>query len=296
MPLAEVPPAPGQGALAICCRKDAADLIALLEGALHDGPTAASVTRERAILRAHGGGCHQRFGVVHVPHAHLADGLTLVTGEDTGGTALAHVEGATTTLPGPVWDGRDWRAQTARTVALAAPPLQADALFVAHHRGWVEGSHARHLWTSGTMSWRKLAERGLWVEGCADGLGFEHIRPTLTEPVLGLPPLADWQVATHADALGGWSGMAARATYGLEVAVSPRAREALRTARSAYWASAAQFRALREDAPAGLIHACGPGKTYLELVEAGIAPVIALLGRDGGEAADRPEFEEANRQ
>lgn len=52
----QVLPAPGQGALAVECRADDTDVIALLEPLDHI-PTRQAVTAERALLHALGGGC-----------------------------------------------------------------------------------------------------------------------------------------------------------------------------------------------------------------------------------------------
>jgi hydroxymethylbilane synthase len=50
-------PAPGQGALAIECRADDAELLRMLSK-LHDAPTASAVTAERVFLRELGAGCN----------------------------------------------------------------------------------------------------------------------------------------------------------------------------------------------------------------------------------------------
>jgi len=55
--LAEMVPAPGQGALAIEARADDYETLAFL-ARLDHAPTRAAVTAERAFLRAVGGGCH----------------------------------------------------------------------------------------------------------------------------------------------------------------------------------------------------------------------------------------------
>jgi hydroxymethylbilane synthase len=54
-------PAPGQGALALECRADRADLVELL-GALDDVMTRAAVTAERAVLAALEAGCSAPVG------------------------------------------------------------------------------------------------------------------------------------------------------------------------------------------------------------------------------------------
>ena len=71
------------------------------------------------------------------------------------------------------------------------------------------------MWTSGTPSWWRLARLGVWVEGCAEGLGYEWIDSTLAEPVLGLPPLAQWQILSHAAAADHWPAGEVIGTYHL---------------------------------------------------------------------------------
>jgi hydroxymethylbilane synthase len=57
LPPEELLPAPGQGALALQCRRDASRTLALL-GALDDPATAACVNAEREVVRALEGDCH----------------------------------------------------------------------------------------------------------------------------------------------------------------------------------------------------------------------------------------------
>ncbi len=59
----QVLPAPGQGALAVECRADDAELIALL-AALDDADTRAAVTAERALLAALEAGCTAPVGAL----------------------------------------------------------------------------------------------------------------------------------------------------------------------------------------------------------------------------------------
>lgn len=56
-------PAPGQGAIAVECRRDDAQTIALL-AAIDYGPSRAEVLAERALLAALGGNCHSAIAVL----------------------------------------------------------------------------------------------------------------------------------------------------------------------------------------------------------------------------------------
>jgi hydroxymethylbilane synthase len=72
-------PAPGQGALAVECRADRADLIALL-ATLDDAATRAAVTAERALLSALEAGCSAPVGA----YAALEDRILHLTGVVAG--------------------------------------------------------------------------------------------------------------------------------------------------------------------------------------------------------------------
>jgi hydroxymethylbilane synthase len=167
---------------------------------------------------------------------------------------------------------------------------RAPALFVAHWRAWpavsAPSSDDARVWVSGVASWRRLAERGAWVEGCADNLGFTAVLPTLRSPVLRLPPLADWTVLTREDAVASWDGAGVGRVLATYALAGPRDESALDEIRDHvagathfFWGSAAQYRALSAWLPAGAHHACGPGKTFDALRAAGVANLSAFPSR-----------------
>ena len=134
------------------------------------------------------------------------------------------------------------------------------------------------------MSWRKLADAGIWIEGCADNLGFAAIRNLLASPVLGLPALEQWTALTHADAAASWdnSGVGTvAATY--RSTVEPVQLETygqtLGSYKHFYWSSSLQFERLRPWLPADAQHACGAGKTLASLQAAGVDNVQAFISR-----------------
>jgi hydroxymethylbilane synthase len=71
---AELPSAPGQGALLAEARADRPDLIEALSE-IHDTMTARCVTLERQVLAGIGGGCQQPLGALATPQA---DGTLLL--------------------------------------------------------------------------------------------------------------------------------------------------------------------------------------------------------------------------
>ena len=293
LPLTECPAAPGQGALAIECRAGDARTRAVL-AALEHAPTRAAIAAERAVLAQHGGGCHQRFGAtqLQVPGAGsvLLLGGVAADGQDITGRRWT----PESPLPPPpaglqAWDGsRSTAAAATRTLVDAdalTPALAArDAVFLAHSRALPAGGAAalagKRVWTSGSASWFRLAEQGVWVEGCAEGLGAAFAADLVREPVLRLPALRDWAVLTHAGAEAGWgegewAGSAVTATYAGADTTLPDP-QALAAATHLWWSSVSQFELGRAQVRADAHHACGPGKTYEHLRRAGLAQLTAF--------------------
>jgi hydroxymethylbilane synthase len=84
-------PAPGQGALAIQCRSNDAELRALL-APLHDVGTERAVTAERAFLSGLGGGCSAPIAALAQSHGETVELQGLVASTD--GRRVIRVTGA----------------------------------------------------------------------------------------------------------------------------------------------------------------------------------------------------------
>jgi hydroxymethylbilane synthase len=290
LPLSASPGAPAQGALAIECRAEDAATIALLQ-AIDDAATRRAVTAERALLAERGGGCHQRFGATQLEVPELGALLYLREArEQAGGLELGAPElrwTPTAPLPDPTGVVRSWDGSRAERApiepieaarALSAQRLaSARALFITHRRALPEGQAAlvradAHVYVPGLDTWRALAAHGIWVEGCAEGLGATALEPLLAEPMLQLPVLSDWLVYTHAEAVAGWSWGEVLGTYRHRApnGHDPGSDAPPWDATHVYWHSSAQFEHARDRLPGAAQHACGPGKTFEHLRAAGV--------------------------
>jgi hydroxymethylbilane synthase len=287
LPLRECPAAPAQGALAVECR--AADSATRERiSRLHDSKTSERVLRERDLLSEWGGGCHQRFGATAVQSDEVGM-VMFVRGVKPDGEFIntIHWHSPAQPAPGASWDGSLWKSERSRVQRHELPEtrLDGEAVFIAHSRAVPEGWHRSlseaRLWTSGTTSWFRLAEKGLWVEGCAEGFGFDELAPTLAEPVMGLPELRSWKVITHDRAQRSWeSGRPVGqliTTYSVAMApgeLDPEEIRRLREARYIYWSSGSQFDTLRAHVSVDAQHACGAGKTARHLRSSGVEPLV----------------------
>ena len=280
LPLSACPTAPAQGALAIECREDDATTVQWL-AALDHAPTRRAVTAERALLAERGGGCHQRFGATMIEVPDLGTLLYLREADGSGHSQLRWTPERALEAPvGSVlaWDGSRVASGSIEAleagIALSLQRLPfAQALFVAHRRALPQGAAgqinpAAHIWVPGLDSWQGLAAQGLWVEGCADGLGFAALEPLLHAPLLQLPPMSQWTVLTHAAATGGWPQAEVIASYRHSDAPAEQGAPPP-AATHLYWHSSAQFDRWHGRSAAQAQHACGPGKTFQHLVRAG---------------------------
>jgi hydroxymethylbilane synthase len=279
LPLSSCPTAPAQGALAIECRTDDAGTRELL-ASLDDAPTRAAVKAERVLLAERGGGCHQQFGATQIQHPELGELLYVREASEQGPLPPElrwHARAELPPVARPVvsWDGtrqpQPLTQQLPDAVETATAALsQAPAVFVAHRRALPPELSADtvnrcvHLWVSGSESWHALAQRGVWVEGCAEGLGFEVLADTFNEGLLQLPPPGEWNVLTHEGAVASWTDTPAIGTYRVEQP-PVAAGTAPSLATHVYWSSSAQFDRWRASMPPGAHHACGPGKTAQHL-------------------------------
>jgi len=118
-----VPPAPGQGAIAVQIRRDDTRMLELA-AAIDDRPTRLAVEAERAFLKASGGGCRAPIGALATIADDVLDLLGGYASPDGSGTALGRRRGPATAgeaLARELADALDSRRRIRTTVALVEP-------------------------------------------------------------------------------------------------------------------------------------------------------------------------------
>ena len=286
LPLTECPAAPGQGALAIECRADDARTRQLLS-VLEHAPTRSAITAERQVLAQHGGGCHQRFGATQLDCGEASTVLHVAglaaDERDISARLWSPPEGLSPpAAPVCSWHGGHSETSPPRGLLDGATlhPLlaQTQAVFVAHSRALPADAcdvlQGKRVWTSGSASWFRLAAQGVWVEGCAEGLGAAIAAELTQVAVLRLPAPPAWTVLTHAGAEEGWqdgpwSGSTVLATCESNSAALPDP-DSLAQATHVWWSSVSQFERGQSQVQAQAHHASGPGKTAAHIRAAGI--------------------------
>lgn len=256
LPHSLFPTAPAQGALAVEIKSEREDLFELLS-AIHDEHTALAVEAERDAFADFGGGCHQKIGISVVPHPRFGT-IEFFHGHPDGEEPSRQItfENVPEELPSGSSFWPKNQTSTFRRVPVRDTKNPGGALFVSRNEGLPEEwpiAPDQVVWTAGTRTWQKLAERGIWVNGTSDGLG-EAI-PDLKALV---PQPLKWTKLTHADSAN--DGLfPCLATYRLENSSDqpPPLVDAY------FWASESLFRWALEKRPEirQARHAAGPGYT-----------------------------------
>ncbi len=275
LPLSENPNAAAQGALAIEVKKSRRDLIKLAQKINHQ-PTFESVQQERDILASYGGGCHQKIGVAILNRDFGK--VTFLKGLTDQNIALnVHRLDLTPQLKRPPPSFKKIslsRVQSLfkRTELNYRIPLGTNAFYVSRIHAYRECVGI--IWAAGTKTWKKLAQKNVWVHGCSESLG-EFEDPRLETLV---PHPLQWAKLTHKDADS--EKMFNVATY--QLILNLDLPEEVLQAENFFWMSAYQFDLVTEKYPAikNKIHCCGVGLTFKglskRLTHAGNGPFLYL--------------------
>ncbi len=265
MPIREVPGAPAQGALAVEVRRGT-EAFDRLRAISHE-PTWHAVMKERDILAAYGGGCHEALGATVLPRDYgrvmSVRGKSSAGRVDQGWSLIDAGAPPPRTTDGNIWPRPAERHRASRRPLAATPPKDEVGLWVARAEAlpddWPLGPD-RFIWAAGSTTWRRLAQRGVWVHGCSDGLG--DIEPPSIDLLAGRQ-LA-WCRLTHATAAAG--DPSSLATY----AVDEELPDDLPTRTHFFWTSGTLFHRALHQWPEirDRWHGSGPGRTWRAIDEA----------------------------
>jgi len=263
LPAKENPTGAAQGALAMEIATTGDSQIAALVSSLNHETTFSEATREREILSSWGGGCHQKIGVTVLsrPYGTIVSlrGLT-DAGEVLDRFDLETERKTPRTTRDKVWpvNPRDDDWMSREPLEVSQPNDDAD-FWVARAEALPVNwnlNESRLVWTAGLKTWKRLAKRGVWVNGSAEGLGEDE------DPRAGVIAgrATRWVKLTH-ERTEAEQGLERLATYRLLSSGEP---PDLTRYTHFFWTSGSRFLDAVERQPEILDrwHACAPGNTW----------------------------------
>jgi hydroxymethylbilane synthase len=293
MPIAEVTPAAGQGALLVECLSKNEAASTLIQQ-INDPQLLSNILKERDFTKQYGAGCHQRFGVVNF---------------DVKGINVSIIKGKSDTQDiddmdfdtpfGDLVKGKklfsasdymrdffDYQYFTLNDL-FYDKLKKAKTIFVAHHRAAsdttvldilksknTENTAGGNVWASGTKTWFDLAKKGVWVEGCSDGFGFEFLNPVFERPLFKTEK-KDILILTNEAAEAHWQpDYKTASTYRLTDNLSPQLIAEIKTSDAFFWTNYEQYQICKPYLKPNIIHACPSGKTAQLFENEGLTPVL----------------------
>jgi hypothetical protein len=131
------------------------------------------------------------------------------------------------------------------------------------------------VWAAGTRTWLELAKQGIWVEGCADGLGLQFAEQWMQRPLINLNS-QDIEIVTNTVSAINWQedGRSCIGTYKLIPSLSKEMEGKISAADVIFWTSFQQYQLCKTILKPTVKHCCLPGKTAFLLNREGISPVL----------------------
>jgi hydroxymethylbilane synthase len=291
------PSAAAQGALAIEVKKGVSDLVSFLIQN-RDSETFECVQYERQILKAFGGGCHQKIGV-HIRKL-VGKYFVCVSGKTDAGESLEFRKLVRTVnvseivrdskvakpnqLPPWIFSSQELSAFTLRKKTesewdSSLPTLvsKADALLDAKPPTGI-------VWASGLKTWQKLSQKGVWVNGSLEGLGEAELPKSFS----WISGDLSWQKLTHGSrgdhSPSEEAAVKAIGTYQINLKSEWQSffEKRKHECTHFFWTSGYYFNAAISRYPdlKDRIHACGPGNTLKALQAAAVSAKVCLSAID----------------
>ena len=267
LPLSENPSAPAQGALAIEVASSNESVKNTLEK-IKDENVFETVNTERQILKKYGGGCHQKIGVTAI---NTSKGqMVYLKGETEQGDKLSKIhfkpklkyqnelKEISSYFPSEDSPSLYERIPFSED-KIKLSSLENSGIFISRGNA-LENinniSESNLIWTSGVETWKKIAKKGVWVNGSSDSLGEKE------NPPLDIFDKIKWYKLSHKDAEE--DQLSLISTYELIPKEMP---DNIEENSHFYWMSASSFKLVFEKFPSieSANHSCGMGKTFDEI-------------------------------
>ncbi len=134
--------------------------------------------------------------------------------------------------------------------------------------------NSKSIWATGVKTWQQLASKGIWVDGCSDGLGLRYLNKLWGRSFFN-HTLNGSTIFTNDRSIKRYGlNFDARANYGITPTYDEKIIHRLKSVKAVFWSSFIQFLHYHSFTRDDTIHMCSAGKTANLIKNAGFDPVI----------------------
>lgn len=280
LPLIECVPAPCQGAIVAEANPANQRAVEVLN-TINDDRLMNACVQEKKTAMQYGVGCLQKFGVTTIRYSNWE--ILYAAGKDSEGTLFTKWTGlpeleickkklfSTTDFMGSFFQYEYNNADIT---------IKEPVVYVANYKAVEKNELIRQLqqkrvWAAGTKTWFEMAQKCIWVEGCADAFGLEFLITPWQMPLISIPK-EDAIIITNEQSAISWQvkGWNACGTYSTTEKAIPGVEEQIKEADIIFWTSFRQYAQYKNIVKENVIHSCPYGETVEQFKKAGIDPVI----------------------
>ncbi|MBL7870355.1 MAG: hydroxymethylbilane synthase [Cyclobacteriaceae bacterium] len=279
LPLFECPPAAGQGAIVAEAASENKRAVSILQK-IEDATLTQAIKSERKSAYKYGYGCSQQFGTFHLDL--LTTSFTYSAGLDNNHNAILDFDFYVPlqTKDKVLFTGTDYMGKFFEYSYEQEQSELSNLVFVANHKAVhspsvIEALQSKKVWAAGSRTWKELAKKGIWVEGCADGLGLDFIQGILSSNYINVKK-TEVTILTSQSSYKHWIGEGWKATYSYQAIANP-SHEIIKSVKWAdiiLWTSYEQYLSLKEYVKKEVVHCSLYGKTSELLKEDNLNPII----------------------
>ncbi len=279
LPLFECPPAAGQGAIVAEAASKNKRVVSILEK-IENNLLTQAIKSERKSAYKYGYGCSQQFGTFHLD-LHSTS-FTYSSGLDNQQNSILDFDFSVPlqTKDKVLFTGTDYMGKFFEYSYKQENFALSDFVFAANHKAvhsasLIKSLQSRKVWAAGSRTWKELAKKGIWVEGCADGLGLDFAQSILFSNFIKAQK-SEVTILTSQSGCERWAdeGWKTVCTYQATANPSYEIIKRASTADIILWTSYEQYLSLKEYVKQEVVHCSLYGKTTERLKENNLNPIV----------------------
>ncbi len=279
LPLFECPPAAGQGAIVAEAASENIRAVQILKK-IENKQLTLAIKSERKSAYKYGYGCSQQFGTFHLDLTSTC--FTYSSGLDNQQKPILDFDFSVSlqSKDKVLFTGTDYMGKFFEYSYKQEDVELSDFIFVANHKAvhsqsLIGSLQSRKVWAAGSRTWKELAKKGIWVEGCADGLGLDFAQEILFSNYINAKK-TEITILTSQSGGERWADEGWKTTYTYQATANITHEIIHRVSKAdiILWTSYEQYLALKEYVKQEVVHCSLYGKTSQLLKEHNLTPIV----------------------